>query len=57
VALLRPVAPEQRWGADARPCRKAGLKPEAWRKPGTDVFTFQADVFGERGDGRGRRNG
>jgi len=28
-------------------CRKAGLRPQAWREPGTQVFTFQADVFGE----------
>jgi AmmeMemoRadiSam system protein A len=27
--------------------RKAGLGPHAWREPGTQVFTFQADVFGE----------
>jgi AmmeMemoRadiSam system protein A len=28
-------------------CRKAGLPPQSWREPGTEVFTFQADVFGE----------
>jgi AmmeMemoRadiSam system protein A len=28
-------------------CRKAGLGPQAWREPGTQVSTFEADVFGE----------
>lgn len=54
--LLPQVAPEQRWGADAflaATCRKAGLAPNAWREPGTDVFTFQADVFGEAWEERG----
>jgi AmmeMemoRadiSam system protein A len=57
--LLPQVAPEQRWGPDAflaAACRKAGLAPDAWREPGTEVFTFQADVFGESGEeGRGKR--
>ena len=51
--LLPQVAPEQRWGPDAflaAACRKAGLAPDAWREPGTEVFTFQADVFGELGE-------
>jgi len=55
VALLLPqVAPEYHWGPEAflgAACRKAGLRPDAWREPGTEVFTFQADVFGETGDG------
>jgi AmmeMemoRadiSam system protein A len=54
--LLPQVAPEQRWGPDAflaAACRKAGLAPDAWREPGTEVFTFQADVFGETSDGGG----
>jgi AmmeMemoRadiSam system protein A len=28
-------------------CRKAGLAAGAWREPGVQVSTFQADVFGE----------
>lgn len=51
--LLPQVAPEQRWGPDAflaAACRKAGLAPDAWREPDTEVFTFQADVFGETMD-------
>ena len=51
IALLLPqVAREYHWGPEAflaAACRKAGLSPDAWREPGTEVFTFQADVFGE----------
>ncbi|HEY6156767.1 MAG TPA: AmmeMemoRadiSam system protein A [Gemmatimonadales bacterium] len=61
VGLLLPqVARDHHWGPDAllaAACRKAGLPPEAWREPGTELFTFQADVFGETGDeGRGTRD-
>jgi AmmeMemoRadiSam system protein A len=48
--LLPQVALERGWGPEAflaAACRKAGLGPRAWREPGTQVFTFQADVFGE----------
>lgn len=62
VGLLLPqVATEYHWGPEAflaATCRKAGLEPDGWREPETEVFTFQADVFGEaraaaseRGDG------
>jgi len=51
VGLLLPqVAGEHHWGPEellAAACRKAGLPPAAWREPGTEVLTFQADVFGE----------
>src|SRR2546427_8140552 len=51
VGLLLPqVAHEYHWGPEAflaAACRKAGLPPEGWRGPGTEGFTFQADVFGE----------
>ena len=57
MALLLPqVATEYHWGPDAflsATARKAGLAPDAWREPGTEVFTFQADVFGEEGRGSG----
>jgi len=60
VALLLPqVAREYHWGPEAflaATCRKAGLPPDAWREPATEVFTFQADVFGEgreAGSGKG----
>src|SRR5439155_972881 len=49
--LLPPqVATEYHWGPEAflaATCRKAGLPPDAWREPDTEVLTFQADVFGE----------
>jgi len=57
IGLLLPqVAREYRWGAEAfltATCRKAGLPPQGWREPGTEVFTFQADVFGEAGERAG----
>jgi len=58
AALLLPqVARDHQWGVDAllaATCRKAGLPAEAWREPGTELFTFQADVFGEtRETGKG----
>jgi AmmeMemoRadiSam system protein A len=51
--LLPQVASGEGWDAVAflrAVCRKAGLAPDAWGEPGTEVFTFQADVFGEPGD-------
>jgi uncharacterized protein len=51
IGLLLPqVATEYHWGPEAflaATCRKAGLGPDGWREPETEVFTFQADVFGE----------
>ena len=48
--LLPQVAMEHDLGPDAflaATCQKAGLGRHAWREPGTQVFTFQADIFGE----------
>lgn len=48
--LLPQVAVEYGWDAEAflaATCRKAGFAARAWQAPGTAVFTFQADVFGE----------
>ncbi len=48
--LLPQVAPEHAWGPEAflaATCQKAGLPRDAWREPGTEILTFQADVFGE----------
>lgn len=28
-------------------CRKAGLPPDAWRRPDTDLYTFQVQAFDE----------
>jgi len=48
--LLPQVAADQRWTASqflAAACRKAGLPGAGWQEPGTRVYTFQADIFGE----------
>ena len=48
--LLPQVATEHGLSPEAflaAACRKAGLGARAWREPGTHVFTFEADVFGE----------
>jgi uncharacterized protein len=54
--LLPQVATEYHWGPEAflaATCRKAGLPPDAWQEPDTEVLAFQADVFGEGGEGGG----
>jgi len=53
--LLPQVATEWRWDRDTflrETCRKAGLAPDAWRDPETEVYLFSADVFGEEQEGR-----
>jgi len=48
--LLPQVATEYGWDRDTflkETCRKAGLAPDAWRDPGTEISLFSADVFGE----------
>ncbi|NPV04256.1 MAG: AmmeMemoRadiSam system protein A [Syntrophaceae bacterium] len=48
--LLPQVATEWRWDRETflrETCRKAGLAPDAWRDPGTEIYLFSADVFGE----------
>lgn len=48
--LLPQVATEQRWDRMRflqETCLKAGLPPDAWRDPETDIFRFTAFVFGE----------
>ncbi len=62
IGLLLPqVAAEYHWGPEtflAAACRKAGLAANAWREAGTDVLRFEADVFGETGEGgRGKGEG
>ena len=52
--LLPQVATEQAWDAEtflAETCRKAGLRPEAWRSPRTRFRRFQAEIFHEIGPG------
>ena len=47
--LLLPQVPvEWKWDRETfldQTCRKAGLPPDAWRMPGTEVYWFEAEVF------------
>ncbi|WP_448384558.1 AmmeMemoRadiSam system protein B [Desulfosoma sp.] len=46
--LLPQVAVEQGWDRETflrQTCRKAGLPPEAWRDPDTEIYIFTAEVF------------
>jgi len=46
--LLPQVAIEQGWDREtflAHACRKAGLPPDAWKNPGTQIEVFSAMVF------------
>jgi len=48
--LLPQVAVEEGWSAEEflkHVSLKAGLPPDAWRWPDTDIYTFQAEVFAE----------
>jgi AmmeMemoRadiSam system protein A len=49
--LLLPQVPvEHHWDREtflAHTCLKAGLRPDAWREPGTVLLGFTAEVFGE----------
>jgi AmmeMemoRadiSam system protein A len=49
--LLPQVATEYGWDRETflnQTARKAGLEPTAWKKPGTTIYTFTAEIFGER---------
>lgn len=48
--LLPQVAVDRGWDREtflAWTCRKAGLPPDAWRKPGCELLCFTAVVFSE----------
>jgi AmmeMemoRadiSam system protein A len=48
--LLPQVAGRYGWTRDeflAFVCRKAGLPPDAWKQPGAEIYSFEAEVFGE----------
>lgn len=48
--LLPQVATEHGWGREtflAETCRKAGLAPDAWRDPGTDLRAFTTEIVSE----------
>lgn len=49
--FLPQVADETGWGKEEfmnNLClHKAGLPPDSWKDPGTEIYTFQAEVFAE----------
>ena len=48
--LLPQVAPEWGWDREqflAHTCEKAGLVPDAWKKPETKIEWFEAEVWNE----------
>lgn len=48
--LLPQVAYERGWTRSeflAQTCRKAGLPPLAWKRPEAEIYSFEAEVFGE----------
>jgi AmmeMemoRadiSam system protein A len=48
--LLPQVATEFGWGVGVfleQTCRKAGLPGDAWQQPGTELYGFTAEKFGE----------
>src|SRR5215467_617840 len=49
--LLPQVAAERHWSSRRfleETCIKAGLAPDAWRDPGTELFGFTAEIFSEK---------
>jgi hypothetical protein len=49
--LLPQVATEQSWDRLAfleNTCRKAGLPLDAWKRDDTEIYVYEAQVFGER---------
>ncbi len=50
--LLPQVAYERGWRREeflAQTCRKAGLPNDAWKQRDTEIYSFEAEVFGEPG--------
>ena len=48
--LLPQVAVEYHWDRTMfleQTCIKAGLPPQAWKDPGTRIYTFTADIFSD----------
>ncbi|MEJ5377741.1 MAG: AmmeMemoRadiSam system protein B [bacterium] len=46
--LLPQVATDNGWGLEtflSQTCIKAGLPPDAWKDPQTEIYAFSADVF------------
>jgi AmmeMemoRadiSam system protein A len=54
--LLPQVATEHDFDRErflAETCRKAGLPADSWRDPETEIWIFEAEVFGDRTAARG----
>jgi len=53
---LPQVATETGWNKEefmtSLCAHKAGLPPDAWKDPATEIYTFRAEVFGEKGEKR-----
>ncbi len=52
--LLPQVAREYGWDRETflnQTCLKAGLSPECWHDPNTQVLIFSAQIFGEKHEG------
>ena len=48
--LLPQVAYERGWTREEflrEVCHKAGLPPDAWKRPEAELHSFEAEVFGE----------
>jgi uncharacterized protein (TIGR00296 family) len=48
--LLPQVATDQGWDRETflnQTCIKAGLSPDTWKRPGTKIYLFEAEVFAE----------
>jgi MEMO1 family protein len=48
--LLPQVAYERGWTRDEflkQVCHKAGLSPDSWKRPEAELYSFEAEVFGE----------
>ncbi len=49
--LLPQVAYERGWTRNeflGEVCRKAGLPTDSWKKPEAELYSFEAEVFGEK---------
>jgi uncharacterized protein (TIGR00296 family) len=49
--LLPQVAVDYGWDRQTfldQTCLKAGLPPGTWKQSGTQIYRFQADIFGEK---------
>ncbi|MCD4775439.1 MAG: AmmeMemoRadiSam system protein A [Candidatus Aegiribacteria sp.] len=52
--LLPQVATETGWDREtflSHTCLKAGLPPDSWKRDGVQIFTYTAEVFGEKEKG------